>query len=173
MGQIRDATEEDAEAIVELTARSWGVAYRGILAAEYLDDLPLDAWRTKVSDGLRSPAADSFGRVVELEEGIVGHCYVAAPGREEPPDSRVAEVVAIYVDPKRWGQGVGRALMQSAEGEAAQAGYKGMFLWSFERNAQARAFYARLGYKREGQPRAHEATGLPTIQLGRHLQPAE
>ncbi|MFN2611839.1 MAG: N-acetyltransferase family protein, partial [Solirubrobacterales bacterium] len=152
MGQIRDATEQDVDAIVELTARSWRVAYRGILPAGYLDDLPLDAWRVNVSEGLRSPTGDSFGRVVELEEGIVGHCYVAAPGREEPPDSHVAEVVAIYVDPKHWGKGVGRALMKSAEAEAAEAGYQGMFLWSFERNAQARAFYARLGYKREGEP---------------------
>ena len=65
---------------------------------------------------------------------------MAAPGRDEPPDSKVAEVVAIYVDPKRWMQGIGRALMESVTELAAEAGYPEMTLWTFERNAQARAF---------------------------------
>ncbi len=90
---------------------------------------------------------------------------MAAPGRDEPAGSNVAEVVAIYVDPKRWMAGIGRALMESATGLAADAGYPEMTLWTFERNAQARAFYARLGWTKDDERRPHAATGTPTIRL--------
>lgn len=130
----------------------------------------MSGWRHDVSTGLRSPVADSFTRIAELEGGVVGYCYVAAPGRDEPAGSRVAEVAAIYVDPKRWRQGIGRALMESVVEEAGRAGYEEITLWTFEQNAQARAFYDRLGWKRNGERRPHEATGTPTIRLRQTLQ---
>lgn len=162
---VRDATEADTEAIVGLTASGWRVAYTGIVPAERIADLPIAAWRHDISSGLREPVADSFTRVAEVDGEIAGYCFVAAPGRDEEPDSSVAEVVAIYVDPARWMKGIGRALMESVTKIAAEAGYPEMTLWTFERNAQARAFYARLGWQRDEERRPHAATGTPTIRL--------
>lgn len=170
---VRAATEEDTEEIVRLTASGWRVAYTGIVPSEQIENLPISAWRHDVATGLRSPVADSFNLIAELDGNVVGYCYVAAPGRDEPPDSRLAEVVAIYVDPKRWGQGIGRGLMESATEEVTRAGYREMTLWTFERNAQARAFYARLGWGRDDERRPHAATGTPTIRLRLSLEDAE
>ncbi len=47
--------------------------------------------------------ADSFTRIAEIDGAPVGYCFVAAPGREEPKGSRIAELVAIYVDPQPLG----------------------------------------------------------------------
>ena len=38
-----------------------------------------------------------------MDGDVAGYCFVAAPGREEPDESKVAELVAIYVDPRRAG----------------------------------------------------------------------
>ncbi|MDP9187631.1 MAG: GNAT family N-acetyltransferase [Actinomycetota bacterium] len=170
---VRAATEEDAEEIVRLTEAGWRVAYNGIVPTEQIENLPVSAWRHDVTSGLRSPVADSFSRIAEVDGNVVGYCYVAAPGRDEPADSRIAEVVAIYVDPKRWGNGIGRALMESVTEEVTRAGYEQMTLWTFERNAQARAFYARLGWQRDPERRPHAATGTPTIRLRHTIEHAE
>lgn len=171
--QVRDATRADTEEIVRLTASGWRVAYSGIVPAERLENLPIAAWRHDISAGLRKPEADSFTRIADIDGEVVGYCYVAAPGRDEPPGSRIAEVVAIYVDPRRWSSGIGRALMESATELAAAAGYEQMTLWTFERNAQARAFYARLGWQRDDERRPHAGTGTPTIRLRHSLESAQ
>ena len=94
---------------------------------------------------------------------------MAAPGRDEPEGSQVAEVVALYVDPERWRRGVGGSLVQSAAEEAARAGYRELVLWSFEDNAAALAFYQATGWKRESARRPHEASGAPTVRHRRAI----
>lgn len=173
MVEVRDATGADVEEIVRLTASGWRAAYRGIVPAERIENLPVSGWRHDIAAGLRSPVADSFTRIAEIEGAPVGYCFVAAPGREEPPGSRIAELVAIYVDPARWRGGIGRALMAGATAEANRAGYGEMTLWSFEKNAPALAFYAGLGWERDGARRPHAATGVPTIRLRTRLGQAE
>jgi GNAT superfamily N-acetyltransferase len=169
MLRVRAATEADAEAIVELTAAGWRAAYPGIVPAERIESLPIAGWRHDVRSGLRSPEGDSFTLIAELDGAVAGYCYVAAPGRENPPDSRVAELVALYVDPDRWRRGVGRILLQSAGDRARRAGYAELTLWSFEQNARALNFYEALGWERTAERRPHRATGAPTIELHRLL----
>lgn len=164
---LRAAVEGDVEAIVGLTAAGWRAAYRGIVPERLLEQLPVGAWRHDVSHGLRSPLADSFTRIAELEgeAGAAGYCFVAAPGREEPRGSTVAELVAIYVDPGHWRRGVGRALAAGAIEETARLGYTGLALWTFEANERARAFYRELGWRDDGARRPHQASGTPTIRM--------
>ena len=165
MTEVRDADPRDCERIVELTASGWRAAYSGIVPPERIASLPIDEWRSQISEGLRDPVEDSFTLVAEIDDETAAYCFVAAPGRDEPPGSAVAEVVAIYVEPRRWGHGIGRTLMESVTERASAAGYDEMTLWTFERNAQARAFYARLGWQRDGERRLHAAGGAPTIRL--------
>lgn len=47
----------------------------------------------------------------------------------------------LYVDPSWHGQGVGRALL-----ETAKQGVSELNLWTFQMNAQARRFYERQGF---------------------------
>jgi GNAT superfamily N-acetyltransferase len=163
--RIRDATVADTDAIVELTAAGWTAAYRGIVPDAHLAKLPISAWRHDVREGLSRPARRSFTKVAELDEALSGYCYVAAPGRGEEDHSRMAEVVAIYVDPRSWRRGVGRELLAAATGEAKRRGFDELTLWSFERNDRALRFYEALGWEREEARRPHEPTGAPTVRL--------
>lgn len=169
MPGVRAATLEDAERIVELTAAGWRAGYPGIVPQALIEKLPVAAWRHDVSSGLRAPLADAFTRIAELDGETVGYAYVAAPGREQPAGSRVAELVAIYVDPRHWRAGVGRGLAASALAGAGEAGYERMLLWTFEANARARAFYRELGWREDGAARPHRASGTPTIRMSRSV----
>jgi ribosomal protein S18 acetylase RimI-like enzyme len=166
---VRDATPDDAETIVGLTVAGWEAAYGPILGDEAVRNLPVSAWRHEVNTGLRAPEADSFTKLAELEGAIAGYCYVAAPGRGEPSGSKLAEVVALYVEPGVWRRGVGRALMTAAGDEAKERGYEVLRLECFEENAPALAFYGRIGFTRDGTRHPHQATGAPAVGLRRSL----
>ena len=167
--RVRPAEPGDAEAMVQLTASGWRSAYRGMVPDSYIERLPISGWRHDIAAGLRSPDGDSFTWIADVDGSSAGYCFVAAPGREEPEESRVAELVAIYVDPSRWGQGLGRALMVSSLEEAARRGYEEIVLWTFERNQRARAFYDQLGWDDVGQRRPHRASGAATLRFRRSL----
>jgi GNAT superfamily N-acetyltransferase len=169
MVRIREALPIDTEAIVSVTASGWRAAYPGIVPARHLRDLPISTWRSDVRNGLRSPEGDSFTRIADLDGVVAGYCYVAAPARGEPEESRVADLVAIYVEPAFWRSGIGRELAQAAISEARERSYREMVLWTFEENRRALAFYRALGWEPDGGKRPHRATGVSTVRLRRKL----
>jgi GNAT superfamily N-acetyltransferase len=169
MVRIREAVPIDTEAIVEVTASGWRAAYPGIVPARHLRDLPISTWRHDVRSGLRSPEGDSFTRIADLDGVVAGYCFVAAPARGEPEGSRLAELVAIYVEPAFWRSGIGTELAHAAISEARDRSYSEMVLWTFETNRRALAFYRALGWEPDGDKRPHRATGVPTVRLRRDL----
>ena len=94
-----------------------------------------------------------------------GFCALALPSRDEDADERTAEVVATYVEPARWQAGVGKALLGRALGSLERGRWDDVTLWVFLRNAQARAFYARSGFRLDGAKSTHEASGVATARM--------
>jgi len=155
--------------MADVNAAGWRVGYRDLVPAHYLERVPVTRWRREMGEGLRSPRGDSFTRIAELEAEFAGYCFVAAPGREEPDDSRLAELVALYVDPGRWGRGVGRALLEAALAKTAQLGYGEIACWTFEGNERALRLYGAGGFEPDGAKRPFSPTGTPTLRLRRRL----
>ncbi len=163
---VREATPEDARAIAEVHVRAWRAAYQAIVPAELLDDLSVslreDGWRSILSD----PEPVAFTLLAEDPDGAVaGFCSIALPSRDEDAGERTAEIAAVYVDPSRWGSGVGRALLEQALERLRAEGWSEATLWVFRRNAQGRAFYARLGFALDGATRTHEASGATEVRM--------
>src|SRR5262245_44824232 len=125
---VRDAVEADAEAMVELTAGGWRQAYRGMVPDAYIEKLPISGWRHDISSGLRKPRLDAFSLIAEVDGETAGYCFVAAPGRHDPEDSKHAELVALYVNQRHWRQGVGRLLAERAVDRTRELGYEDMEL---------------------------------------------
>ena len=165
--RIRPATPDDTDAIVAVTAAGWRTAYRDIVAQDRLAELPLARWRTEVHVGLRRPVEDAFSYVAEVDGAFAGYCFVAAPSRERDLGPSVAELVAIYVDPERWGQGAGSALMHTAMERLADLPYDEVFLWIFKENAPAIAFYERHGWRRDGDRKVHPRSQAVAIRFRR------
>ncbi|HEY6636876.1 MAG TPA: GNAT family N-acetyltransferase [Solirubrobacterales bacterium] len=163
--RVRKATPDDTDAIVAVTAAGWRTAYRDIVPQDRLASLPLARWRHEVHVGLRRPVEDSFSYVAEIDGDFAGYCFVAAPSREPDLGRKVAELVAIYIEPERWGQGAGSALMHTALVQLADLPYDEVVLWTFKENAPAIAFYERHGWRCDGDEKVHPRTEAVAIRL--------
>ena len=64
---------------------------------------------------------------------------------------------------------MGGALLRSALGSLEAGAWDDVTLWVFLRNAQARAFYARSGFRLDGAKSTHDASGVATARMRRTL----
>ena len=116
---------------------------------------------------MRRPVADAFTYVAEPDGSFAGYCYVAAPSLEADLGPDVAELVAMYVDPDHWREGVGNALMEAAFERLAELPYEEVVLWTFKENGRAIAFYERHGWRPDGSEKIHARTGEPAVRYRR------
>ncbi len=92
--------------------------------------------------------------VAELEDEYVGHLTLQA--EEWMASQHVARLGIIVVQGQR-GNGVGRALMQAAEGAGLDAEYEKIILSTFKDNLIAISLYHSMGYKQVGVREGHFA----------------
>jgi GNAT superfamily N-acetyltransferase len=148
---IRQAEPRDAEAIARCHVHTWQVAYRGQLPDTLLDGLSSEIERRTAF----------WHRVIGEREARRQHQLVAVDGdrvvgfatygrNEQGDDPSVGELYAIYLDPRYWGRGYGRALFSSAERGLREDGYRAAVLWVLETNARARRFYEIAGWQPDG-----------------------
>ncbi len=84
----------------------------------------------------------------------LGHAHVEW---REPP-----EIQDVWVLPDRRGGGIGTALTQAAEREAASRGHDRVEITVSVRNVEARRLYERLGYRQASEP--CPVTGTITVR---------
>ncbi len=89
--------------------------------------------------------------VLVAEQGglLVGLVHVFARAALEKPVEAVIQ--SLVVDTRARGAGIGRTLMERAEGWARARGLASVALYTNVTRADARAFYARLGYGEAAQ----------------------
>jgi GNAT superfamily N-acetyltransferase len=161
---VRSAIRDDAEAIETIRVRGWQAAYRHVFPAAELDALPVDAarWRPR----LAAPPRGWATFVAEAAGAVVGFASLG-PSRDV---ADLGELYAIYVDPKAWSTGAGRALIERAE-ERLASDYDVATLWVLEDNPRARAFYERAGWTPDGARKAEERWGVraPEVRYRKEL----
>lgn len=64
---------------------------------------------------------------------------------------RCVSDTTVFVHPGRWGQGIGRLLMQGLMREATNRGYVAFQLWTHADNDRAQRLYEGLGFRRSGR----------------------
>lgn len=136
----RLAIPDDARSIAEVHVRSWQVAYRGVVAGEFLDSLDVDR-RSEMIDRVIKDGSKTI--LVSDREGMVAGFSMLAPSDDEG----WGEVLAIYASPDHWGEGVGYDLMTSSVQWLHREGYQRAMLMVLEDNPRARAFYERQGWR--------------------------
>jgi ribosomal protein S18 acetylase RimI-like enzyme len=142
---IRPAELPDAEAIARLQVRAWRSAY-GHLVSEraigcLVDDERVPLWQ-------RVLGTDPHGTLVALlDDRLVGFASFG-PARDVGTDpARTAELYALYVDPNRWGEGVGWGLWSETRRLLIERGFTEVSLWVLTGNGRARRFYERAGFQ--------------------------
>jgi GNAT superfamily N-acetyltransferase len=182
MIRIRPAEAADARAVAQVRAQTWRTAYAGVIPDQTLAELTTPEevcreahWRAGHSmDGFlvaeatgpdataaeAAPAPDA-AEVIGFaafgpERGEDDRLSQPLPG---PPDHDRAELYAVYVLPRHWSSGVGRALLDRALALAAEAGYADISLWLLEDNKRGRRFCEQAGFADTGESAALSRLG--------------
>ncbi len=149
---IRSAAIEDAPRLAEIHITSWQAAYAELLPAEFLDGLSAErATRTEQwQDWLSTDSPKRSVLVVVDDEDVVGFAHLGPSGDKDLKPNEVGELYAMYLDPGRYRQGWGSALMTAVFDELRASGFSDASLWVMTGNASARAFYEQAGWEADG-----------------------
>jgi GNAT superfamily N-acetyltransferase len=106
-------------------------------------------WQALLADpGVSILMADEGGEVVGYAACGVSRDPAAGPGS--------GELRTLFVVPRHWSGGVGRALVAAALDDLRERGYSEATVWSFAANDRANAFYEANGFARDGAERTEE-----------------
>jgi GNAT superfamily N-acetyltransferase len=114
-------------------------------------------WREGLA---RTPRPGSATFVAVSDDEVVGFATVGASWSEDG----AGELYALYVDPRRWGTGVGRALIEVSEGSLRESGFDEAMLWVLEGNERAERFYRAAGWEHDGE-KEDEFQGATVTEL--------
>ena len=140
---LRQATPDDAEAVVRMHTLAHEECYPHLLSPEFFRarraSIPERVERRRPHLDVQDPriiAVDADGEMVGLAD--------AGPGRDE--DGPVGlELYSIYTLRRTYGAGLGAALLRAAIGESPA------YLWVVEGNPRALAFYVKHGFRPDGR----------------------
>jgi GNAT superfamily N-acetyltransferase len=159
---LRTAQPADAAAVAAVHVRSWQVAYRALLPDDYLDGLRPEERARRYTFG--QPAPQQPETIVAVEGGTIRGFATTGPCRDD--DRRgTGELLALYVDPDRWGRGIGRALMRGARAHLAGQGFDEASLWVIAGNDRAESFYRIDGWVPDGSRRLDEVWGVTVDEI--------
>jgi putative acetyltransferase len=132
---IRDAHDDDGEALIALIEKCWA-DYPGCILDVDGENAELRCFASHYTDrGGRAWIAENAGKVV-------GSAAVE-------PASGGAHIQTLYVDPALRRQGLARRLVALVEVAARKFGAEVIDLWTDTRFTEAHGFYESLGYRRK------------------------
>jgi ribosomal protein S18 acetylase RimI-like enzyme len=143
--RIRPADLADAASIARFHVRSWQETYRGLMPAEFLNNLSIEQRTETWARILGELASTNFVFVLEDDQEHIVGLVSSGAERDELPDYD-AEVYAIYVSHTLHGQGWGRKLFEHSLSDLKQRGFSSMMLWVLKDNP-SRGFYEHTGGK--------------------------
>ena len=94
---------------------------------------------------------------------VVGFATTAAS--HEPDLPHHGELTALYVDPDRWGLGIGGALVSAARAHLVSLGRRQAYLFTLVGNLRAQRFYQSDLWSTDGLRRAETVWNIPVDVL--------
>ena len=139
---LRQADFSDYSAIAELHADSWKKNYRGIYSDRFLEN-EVDKDRLNVwFQRLESPVKNQLTTVAVLNNTIVG--FSCAFLNDDPVFGSLIDNLHVTTTSQK--SGIGKMLLADCAASIIQKGdNKKMYLWVYDSNHNAKAFYERLG----------------------------
>lgn len=156
---IRLAAPDDTDALAETAIAAWREGFRGIVP----DDVdPRSAWRpARIAERLAGDAGDGSEILAAEIDGEVRGLALIGPSRDRGAPPGEGEIVALYVHPDRWRSGVGRRLVAGALERLAAHGHTEAIVWTLAESPRNLAFYAALGFHRDGGTQRRPSFGSP------------
>ena len=136
----------------------------GIIALEQ-QLFPEDAWTPAMfAAEFAQPAARRLYLVAVEGTTLIGYAGMMFTGGSQ------ADVVTLAVDPARWGEGTGTALLMALIDEAKKRGYEEVLLEVRKDNPRARQLYLRHGFAEIGIRRGYyQPSGVDAVVMRKAL----
>ena len=157
MRVIRAAHPDDWLAAARIHVRGWQATYRGVMSDEFLDGLVPEEWSGWRERLYRNPRPWARNLIETVDGVVVGYADLGRSRSEDPSVS--GELYAIYLEPDRIGQGLGRPLIASARRALVQLGHQRGDLWVLASNHRTRAFYQADGWIADGSEKTDDLGG--------------
>jgi ribosomal protein S18 acetylase RimI-like enzyme/ubiquinone/menaquinone biosynthesis C-methylase UbiE len=144
---IRLAVPADAPNMAEVHMRSWEVAYKDIIPAEYVRDknATRPALYTRV---ITDENKNSY--VIQCNGKIVGIIKIAPPTDDDVGDNTY-EVHYLYLHPDYFRMGIGTKAMEFAFDVARRLGKTDITVWVLDENVNSIRFYEKYGFTADGK----------------------
>lgn len=154
MVKVRPAEVADARGIAEVHVESWQWAYAGLLPADLLAGLDVEARAERWASNLAEPG-DGRTLVGCRGEQVVGFTSFG-PARDQLDGPPAGELWALYVRPSVAGDGTGYLLHEAAMAALREHGFTRGVLWMLRGNVRAQAFYERQAWRVDGAVKVDE-----------------
>ena len=145
------ADTADVRDVARVNARAWQAAFDGVVPDEVLEELDPSLTDAEAAAGLEARRGDREAFLVAEDDGrVVGYAYVRW-GEETKAfvGASDAGLKELYVDPDRWGRGVGTALLERGL-ERLPEDVERLRLETLADNEVGRRFYEARGFERTG-----------------------
>lgn len=160
MIQLHTATPSDAPALSHIYTASWKAAYPQLVPAHYLARLPEGSWIPALTGWLETGRLDGLV-ATKAGQPVGGILYGRCRDEDRPLGG---EVVALYVHPDHWRQGIGSLLLSKAMDDLLPV-YGSVSLWMFAGHTDGDAFYRHHGFAPDGAATRYLLGGEPMTEL--------
>lgn len=152
--EVRPAAAGDVEGVRAVAEAAWWETYPGTLDTDTVrsavDDLYDEAFLRRVieerDDMLFLVAVDEASAEAEATADGDGAVVGFATAQQTWADE--VEIHTLYVDPERWGEGIGTRLLESVEASAEAAGVDRLRVGVLSGNRIGRSFFEGRGFER-------------------------
>jgi ribosomal protein S18 acetylase RimI-like enzyme len=118
----------------------------------------------RLADRMTDPGTGVTVAVGGVEGTPVGFATIRAG--DVPGHGHISN---LFVDPRWWGRGIGRGLLERAEEQMRERGFSVGQLSTQSLNARARRLYERAGWRDTGGRHPHDEDGLEMAEYEREL----
>ncbi|MER6946683.1 GNAT family N-acetyltransferase [Nonomuraea sp. NPDC000554] len=147
---IYRASVADGEAVGEIHAESWAVAYKPFFEADFFAQAV--AHRRAKWHAVLAQATHERALLASKDGRPLAFSYFGA----SPDRPGWAEIFGFYNHPSGWGTGVAVPLMAATLSALREDGYRHAHLWTLRDTPQSRRFYAKTGFTESGEHRQHD-----------------
>lgn len=139
---IRPATSDDIDGIRAVARRAWNETYADLLDAEVIEDT-IDEWYAEetLADACDRPGVTLL---VAVDDSVVGFCHGVLHEDE-------GDVLRLYVDPDRRGEGIGRQLLDRVRNDLEDFNMRRMRATTLAENQVGNEFYREYGFEKTGE----------------------
>lgn len=138
---IREASDDDIDAIRDVARTSWEADYPDILSRETIEE-GVEEWYD--TDALHEAVSDTRTRLLVADEGdaVVGFVHAVLNGEDE------GDILRLYVHPEHRRKGIGHRLFERVRDDLYERDVDRIYAMVLADNDLGNAFYRDLGLER-------------------------